>query len=170
MKMLSVDRIETLRVIGADAATLGSARTVPQATATHAPVKVRASAAVEPTPSLVNKIGQLNKAASAGVVYANLSGPAMRASGSELAPYDWSLSSSTAVKVEDKPPLTDLLIEHLKSLWLASAMAIQTQQPKDEKLAIKSEAGGQTKANAGISSGLAMLYSPSQIKIPLIFK
>ena len=162
MKMLSVDRIEGLRAIGADAGTIGSGRATSPVVSTHAPAKVKASAVIEPTPSLINNIGQLNKAAHAGVVYANMSDPSLRASGSELAPYDWSINPSMTAKEEVKPPLTDMLIEHLKSLLVASAAAIQTQQPVDEKANLKAEKGPITDLGSALS--LSRYYSPSQVK------
>ncbi len=164
MKMLSVERIESLRAIGADAGTLASAHTMPQATPTHAPAKVAAPVVTEPSPSSVVKIGQLNKAAHAGVVYANMSDHSLRASGSELAPYDWSINPSTTAKVEDKPPLADLLIEHLKSLLVASAAAIQTLQPVDQKANLKAEKAPITDLGSALS--LSRYYSPSQVKKP----
>ena len=164
MKMLSVERIENLRALGADAGTPGSARAMPQATSTHAPAKVAAPVVTEPAPSSVIKIGQLNKAAHAGVVYANLSNPSLRASGSELAPYDWSIKPGMTAKVEDKPPLAEMLIEHLKSLLVASAAAIQTLQPVDPKANLKAETTPVTDLGSALSR--SRYDSPSQVKKP----
>jgi hypothetical protein len=137
-------------------------RQTPAADASTKQPKVAAPAASEPTPSSINKIGQINKAAHAGLVYTNMSDPSLRPLGAELAPYDWSLNPTRTEKVADKPPMAEMLIEHLKSLLVASAAAIQTQQPVDEKLKLKSEKEPVT--NLAVTNSLAQHYATNQVK------
>jgi hypothetical protein len=120
-------------------------------------VKVKAASAPEPAPSLINQIGQSNKVSTAGIVYSNTADPSQRLAATELAPYDWRLKPPAPEKVDDKPPLPDMLIEHLKSLWVASSLAVQTPQPKDEKSASVADSALQTTLETSPRSGLAIL-------------
>ena len=164
MKMLSVERISSLRSIATDAGSLGSGKALGSVPVVKAPVRIKEAAAAEPAPSLINEIGQSNKASTAGIVYSNSADPSQRLQATELAPYDWRLKPRAPEKVDDKPPIPEMLIEHLKSLWVASSLAVQTQQPKDEKSASKSDAAAHSKMDVNTTSGMAMRYAPGLVK------
>jgi len=164
MKMLSIDRISSLRPIGTDVGAMGSGKAALPVPTVGPLVKVKAVAAVEPSPSLINQIGQSNKAAHAGLVYSNISDPSLRLLDTEVAPHDWTLKSAKVEKVEERQALPEMLIEHLKSLWVASASAVQTQQPSDEKQTLKSDKASPITTNVGSLPGLAMRYAPILVK------
>lgn len=125
MKMLSIDRISSLRPIGHD---VGSGKGPAPLPAGVVVAKVKAVAAVEPTPSLIN---QMSKKSTAGMVYTNTADPVQRPHAPELPPHDWRLKTPESEtpeseKVDNRPALPEMLIEHLKSIWAASALAVQT--------------------------------------------
>jgi hypothetical protein len=166
MNTMLVDRISSLRAIGADAGTLGYGRAMSPVAAVHTAEKIAEKAAEKvaavPAPSAIVNIGQINKAAHAGIVYTNMSDPSLRSSGAELAPYDWSLNPTRTQKVEEKPPLTKMLIDQLESLRLASAAAVQAHVPVDEKSRLKAEKAPVTDL-AG-SQSLSQQYMTREVK------
>ena len=55
--------------------------------------------------------------------------------GAEVAAsHDWTIHRPAPQKVEDPPPkpMSQVLMEHLKSMWTASASAIQVEQVKNQ--------------------------------------
>ena len=50
----------------------------------------------------------------------------------ETAPRDWTIHRPAPEKVEDPPPkpISQVLMDHLKTVWVASASAIQIEQVK----------------------------------------
>ena len=169
MKMLSVERISSLRSIGTDAGTLGSGKaTAPVPHESVAvKVKVKAAAAPEPAPSLINQIGQSGKTSTAGIVYSNTADPTQRYSATEPPTHDWRLKTPEPEKADNRPALPEMLIEHLKSIWVASALAVQTPQPKDEKSALTFDAAALSKTELSAPSGMALRSAPGLVKNPL---
>jgi hypothetical protein len=149
MKMLPVERISSLRSIGADAGSLGAGKAILSVPAVNATVRIREVTAAEPPPSLINEIGQSNRASTEGLVYSITVDPSQRLQATGQAPDDGRLKPIAPKKADDKPPIPEILIEHLKSLWVASSLAVQTPVPKDEKSASVSDAASPSKIDMG---------------------
>ena len=137
-----------------------------------APVKVIPVAAVnpaaslttslEPTPSVINMVGKRNMTDVGEGVYTSVSDPTRRGSEAATAEKDWTIHRPKAEKVEDPPPvpLYQVLMEHIKSLWLASASAVQVQQQ------VKDQLEASQPSQKAVSSRVApesLTYSPNKI-------
>lgn len=109
---------------------------------THAPHKGASTQDVQPTPAakepspvvqpgVVNHVkaaAALDKTAdSQATVYDKVSGKPKAAS--DKTPYDWTLRKANAEKSKDPPPkpIAEVLMENLKTVWSASASAVQHQ-------------------------------------------
>ena len=149
MKMLPVERISSLRSIGTDAGSLGAGKAISSVPAVYATVRIREVTAAEPSPSLINEIGQTNKASTEGLVYSITVDTSQRLQATGQAPDDGLLKPLAPKKADDKPPIPEILIEHLKSLWVASSLAVQTPEPKDEKSTSASDAASPSKIDMG---------------------
>jgi hypothetical protein len=89
-----------------------------------------AVAPVDSAPSVVNLVNQANKPSVGEAVYTSVSDPAQRGSEAATASKDWTVQRPMPEKVEDPPPvpLSKMLLDQIKSLWIASASAVQVQQ------------------------------------------
>lgn len=127
MQLPTIDRTPNLRPAGADLASSGANRVIPVAPVNPA---VQESAALVPVPSVINMIKTELKPSQAEPVYASVSDPAIRGSEAATAPKDWTIHRPPVEKVEDPPPkpMSQLLLEHLKTIWTASASAVQIDQ------------------------------------------
>lgn len=154
MQLPPLDRTPTLRPSGADVASM-AASVIPVAPSANA------SPSVEPTPSVVNLVNQANKPSTGEGVYISVSDPARRGSEAATAEKDWTIQRPATEKVEDPPPvpMSKLLIDHIKSLWAASAGAIQVQQVKNQ-LDLSQQ---NPNATPGVLATEVLTYSPSKI-------
>ena len=102
------------------------------------PVKppMEASSALQATPGVVNHV---NPALHTGVmpvpnegesVYTSVPDPVRPSASSQQVPHDWTLKRPAPEKVEEPPkkPISQMLMDNLKSIWTASASAVQLQQ------------------------------------------
>ena len=112
---------------------MASAKVIPVAAVNPA---ASPTASIEPTPSVINMVGQSNKSNVGEGVYTSVSDPTRRGSEAAMAEKDWTIHRPKPEKVEDPPPvpLSQVLMEHIKSLWLASASAVQVQQQVKDQL------------------------------------
>ena len=123
---------------------------------------VNSIASIEPTPSVVNLVGQGNKSNTGEGLYTSVSDPGRRGSEAATAEKDWTIHRPKPEKVEDPPPvpLSQMLIDHIKSLWTASASAVQVQQVVKNQLdPAKPNANGVH----GVIATESITYSPSKI-------
>jgi hypothetical protein len=116
----------------------------------------------EPTPSVINMVGKNNKPDVGEGVYTSVSDPTRRGSEAATAEKDWTIQRPKPEKVEDPPPLplSQVLMEHIKSLWLASASAVQVQQQVKDQLEASQPS---QKALPSVQASEALTYSPSKI-------
>jgi hypothetical protein len=116
----------------------------------------------EPTPSVINMVGKNNKPDVGEGVYTSVSDPGRRGSEAATAERDWTIQRPKPEKVEDPPPppLSQVLMEHVKSLWLASASAVQVQQQVKDQLEASQPS---QKAMLNTSAPESLTYSPSKI-------
>jgi hypothetical protein len=133
MQLPSVERTQNLRPAGADAASSGANRVIP-----IAPVNPSVSAhpSIEPTPGVVNLVNpalQRKQQPTEGEpVFTSVQDP-LKGKVQEAAPHDWTIHRPAAQKVEDPPPkpISQVLMDHLRTMWTASASAIQIEQVKE---------------------------------------
>lgn len=154
MQLPPLDRTPSLRPSGADVASV-AARVMPVAPSANA------SPPSEPAPSVVNLVNQAHKASVGEGVYTSVSDPARRGSEAATAEKDWTIHRPAPEKVEDPPPvpMSKLLIDHIKSLWAASAAAVQVQQVKNQLEASQPNPN----ATPGVLATEVLTYSPSKI-------
>ena len=126
MQLPPIDRSSTSRPVGADSATLAAVRVIPVS-----PVNPAASANANPpaTPGVVNLVGKSPKLEAGEGVYTSVADPTRRGV-QDNTPKDWTIQRPAPEKVEDPPPIpiSKVLMDHLATLWAASASAVQVQQ------------------------------------------
>jgi hypothetical protein len=117
---------------------------------------------VPPTSSVVNLVGQGPKSNVGEGVYTSVSDPARRGSEAATANKDWTIQRPKPEKVEDPPPppLSQVLMDHIKSLWLASASAVQVQQQVKNQL---DNALPTANPVQGVIASESITYSPTKI-------
>ncbi len=133
MQLPSIDRTPNVRPAGADLASSGANRVIPVAPVN--PV-VAPSPSLEPVPSVVNLVNpalQARQAPNEGEpVYTSVPDPVKPKA--DPVPRDWTIQRPAPEKVEDPPPkpISQVLLDHLKTVWVASASAIQVEQVKNQ--------------------------------------
>lgn len=131
MQLPTIDRNPNLRPSGVDVASSGANRVIPVA-----PVNplVSANPSILPTPSVVDLVNPALKAAEGESIYSSVSDPARPGSEAATTPKDWTIRRPVTEKVEDPQPkpMYQLLMDHIKSLWTASASAVQLEQVSNQ--------------------------------------
>lgn len=159
MQLPSIDRIQNLRPVAVESASLATGKVVPVV-----PVNPSAQSApvAEPAPSVVNKINTADKQNVGEGVYASVSDPMRKGADAAAPPKDWTIKRPAPEKVEFPPPepISKLLMEHLKSLWQASAAAVQVQQlVRNQSEMTPNNANGPQ----GVNVEQVLTYSPTKI-------
>ena len=160
MQLPTIDRTPNMRPSGADAVSSGANRVIPVAPVNPS---VAATTSIESTPDVIDKVNPALKPQSSGEApYQSVPDPMQK--GSEAAAEkDWTIHRPEKEKVEDPPPkpISQVLMDHLKTMWTASASAVQIEQVKNQistpPPVSPSEAPGQLAKQA-------LVYSPSKIK------
>jgi hypothetical protein len=159
MQLPSIDRIQNLRPLAVESASLATGKVVPVA-----PVNpgVQTAPVAEPTPSVVNLINQSDKASVGEGVYTSVSDPTRKGADAATPPKDWTIKRPAPEKVEYPPPepMSKILMDHLKSLWQASAAAVQVQQQVRNQTEVTTN---NTNGPQGVLSEQVLTYSPSKI-------
>jgi len=98
---------------------------------------VEPSPPLEPTPSVVNHVNPALHAAQTmqqpnegETTYTSVPDPVSHKASAQQAPHDWTIHRPAPEKVEDPPPkpISQVLLDHLKSMWNASASAVTVEQ------------------------------------------
>jgi hypothetical protein len=99
---------------------------------------VEASPPLEPTPGVVNHVNPALHSAQAQQALPNegeanftsVPDPVRNSASTQVVPHDWTLHKPAAEKVEVPPPkpISQMLMDQLKSMWTASASAVQVEQ------------------------------------------
>jgi len=101
-----------------------------------APVNPTASAqpSTPPASGVVDMVNPALKTPQAERIYTSVSDPGKHGSEAATAPKDWTIHRPAPEKVEDPPPkpIYQVLMDHIKSMWTASASAIQLEQAKNQ--------------------------------------
>ena len=130
MPSLPIDRYPIVRP-AADAVSPVVNRVIPVA-----PVNppVQSVAPAEPSPSVINMVNPALKTNEGEPVYTRVADPVRTAPEAATAPKDWTIRRPVPEKVEDPPlkPMSQILMDHLRVVWNASASAIHMEQAKNQ--------------------------------------
>lgn len=130
---------------------------------------VEASPPLEATPGVVNHVNPALHATQSQpppnegeLVYTSVPDPSRRSAVTQQAPHDWTLHRPAPEKVEDPPPkpISKVLMDHLKSMWTASASAVQIEQVSNQ---LTRPAPTQPTQIAGDLAKQVLVYQPSKI-------
>ena len=96
-------------------------------------------------------------------VHVAVSDPVERQSMADAVPKDWTIHHPAVQKVENPPPkpISQILMDHLKTMWTASASAIQVEQVHNQLTTPIPVTPTQA---PGELAKQAMIYAPSKIK------
>jgi hypothetical protein len=152
------DRIQSLRPVAVEMASLATGRVTPVAPVNPAQQNTMES---EPSPSVINLVNQADKPNFGEGVYSSVSDPIRPGSLASEPSKDWTIKLPKAeeTKPPPEPPIYKVLIDHLKSLWAASASAVQVQQQVKNQM----ETMPAAQAPQGELSTQVFTYSPSKI-------
>ncbi len=131
MQLPTIDRTPNLRPSGVDAASSGANRVIPVAPVNPS---VTARPNLEPVPSVVEMVNPALKSGEGESVYVSVSDPGRPGSEAATSQKDWTIQRPATEKVEDPPPkpMYQLLMDHIKNLWTASASAVQLEQVNNQ--------------------------------------
>lgn len=138
---------------------MATGRVVPVAPVNPSQQTVEAAA---PSPSVINLVNQADKPNFGEGVYTSVSDPTRKGSEASTSSKDWTIHRPAAEKVEAPPPvpLSKVLMDHIKSLWQASASAVQVQQQVKNQV---DPAHAGANLAPGVLSSEVFTYSPSKI-------
>ncbi len=159
MQLPPIERASNLLPSGSDVTLMAANRVIPVAPVNPS---VSAAPAVEPTPGVVNLVNQNPKPNMAEPVYSSAPDPARRGSEAATAQKDWTIHRPEPEKVEEPPPppMSKILIDHVKSLWAASASAVQVQTLVKNTMEVQPP---NPNAQPGTLATEVYTYSPSKI-------
>ncbi|MEP6970305.1 MAG: hypothetical protein ABJA49_07675 [Betaproteobacteria bacterium] len=162
MQLPTFDRQPGLRPAGADLAPSNGQKVIPVAPV-NPPVTVNApQLAIQP--GVVNKIGEgSSMGATQGSVYQSVADPIRRGQESAAEPHDWTIQHPEPEKVVDPPPIPmhQLLLDFIKSMWQASAMAVELSQVQKHNVLVNP---ANPNATPGEIAKENLTYTPSKIK------
>ena len=160
MQLPTIERTPNMRPAGVDAVSSGANRVLPVAPV-NPPAGVTKS--IESSPDVIDKVNPALKPQNSGdAPYESVADPLKKGS-DEVVEKDWTIQRPAKEKVEDPPPkpISQVLMDHLKTMWTASASAVQIEQVKNQLTTPQpvspADAPGQLAKQA-------LVYSPSKIK------
>jgi cell division septation protein DedD len=129
---------------------------------------VEASPPLEPTPSVVNHVNPALHAQQAlpnegEANFTSVQDPVKASASTQRLSHDWTIHRPAPEKVENPPPkpISQMLMEHLKSMWTASASAVQVEQVSNQ---LSRPAPTQPTQIAGDLAKQVLTYQPTRIK------
>jgi hypothetical protein len=130
---------------------------------------VEASPALTPTPSVVNHVNPALQSSlqaqpyEGEPTYTSVADPVKRSASSQQVPHDWAAHQPAAEKVETPPqkPISQVLLDNLKSMWTASASAVQVEQVSNQLTRITPT---EPTRIPGELTKQVLVYQPSKIK------
>ncbi len=113
-------------------------------------------------PGVVNLINPAHKGGSGEAVFVSVSDPVRPGSEAASVPKDWTIHRPVVEKEPEPPPvpLSKMLLDHIKSLWLASASAVQVQQQVRNQV---DNSQPVTSGSQGQLAKQALTYTPDKI-------
>lgn len=167
MSLPSIERSPNLRPVVADAVLSKAGATIPVAPVNPS---TEPSPPLEPEPSVINHVnpalhmaGQTPPNNEGEPTYTSVPDPVKRTASSQQVPHDWALHKPAAQKVEEPPrkPISQVLMDNLKSIWTASASAVQVEQVSNHLTRTTPTDPTQI---PGVITKQALTYQPSKIK------
>lgn len=160
MQLPSIERNPNSRLTGTDLVSSGALRVIPVA-----PVNPPVSSVqpAEPSPSAIDMVNPALKSQVGQPPKVEVAEPTQQRVEDATAPQDWTIHRQAPEKVEDPPPkpLSQVLLDHLKTVWTAGASAIQIEQ-------VKNQLTTPTPLNPSDAPGMlakeALVYTPSKIQ------
>ncbi|QDL55734.1 hypothetical protein [Rhodoferax aquaticus] len=130
MQLPSVDRNPNVRPAGADLASSAANKVIPVAPVNPS---VSVTTAAEPSPSVINLVNQAAKPNQGEPVYTSVADPTAKGNEEATLHRDWTIHRPVPQKVENPPPkpISQVLMDHLRTMWTASASAVQVEQVKN---------------------------------------
>jgi len=158
MSQPSIDRIQSVRPVAAEAAALSTGRVVP-VVPVNSPQQVDAPTEVQH--SVINKINTGDKPNAGEGVYSSVADP-VRQKLDDAVPKDWTIKRPATEKTPEPPPepLSKVLLDQIKSLWQASASAVQVQEQVKNQI---DPAKASATVAPGVISSEVYTYSPTKI-------
>ena len=117
-----------------------------------------------PVPGVVDMVNPALKTNDGEPVYTSVVDPSQHGTGVAKTPTDWTTIRPAPVKVEEPPakPMYEVLMDHIKSMWTASASgAIQMEQVSNQ---LDSHATVVPTQAPGTFAKQALVYDPHTIK------
>jgi len=158
-----------MRPAGADLASSGASRVIPVAPVNPSsqPSPAAPATGTKPTPGVVNLVnpalqGENRQRTEGEPVYTSVPDPIKKSA--PAVPQDWTIHKRTPEKVENPPPkpMSQVLMDHLKTVWTASASAIQVEQVKNQLAPEQSQVP--TPQMQGNLVKEVLTYQPTRIK------
>ncbi|MEA3395233.1 MAG: hypothetical protein U9R55_11455 [Pseudomonadota bacterium] len=168
MQLPTVERTPNLRPAGAEMAVPAAAKVIPVA-------PVNPSIEVQATASVVNDINPdvLAKASAESLTRPSASDPLQGGSKADNSSKDWTQAAAKPKAAEEEPkePISKMLIEHVQTLWMMSAKAVElwytAQQAKNQDANhLQNMAQTRNQSPSAIPGVLAkevLTYSPSKV-------
>lgn len=166
MSLPSIERSPILRPAAAETVLSKASAIIPVAPVNP---RVTPSAPLVSTPGVVNLVSPALQASQqaqsngAEPSYTGVPDPLSNSAASKQAPHDWTIQRPAQQKVEDPPkkPLSEVLLDNLKSIWTASASAIQVEQVSNQ---LNRPVPTQPTQIPGDLAKQVLTYQPSKIK------
>ncbi|MEI6804162.1 MAG: hypothetical protein WCK83_13455 [Burkholderiales bacterium] len=160
MEMSSFDRTPNARPLGAEWVPASPSRTQPPAPLNP---PLAAEGAAEPAPGVVNHINPALKVSQGEAVYHSVSDPGQHGSEAATSQKDWTVRRPAPEPV-DQPapkPVSQVLIDHIKSVWNVNASPVQIEQVRDQ---LQPPQAVTPSDMPGVHAKEVLTYSPSKIK------
>jgi hypothetical protein len=112
---------------------------------------------------VVNLVNQANKPNDGEGVYTSVSDPVRHGAEASTPPKDWTIQRPAPEKTQDPPPepISKILLDQIKSLWMASASAVQVQNQVKHQQDVTPTG---ISAPQGVVSTEVFTYSPTKIQ------
>jgi len=96
-------------------------------------------------------------------VYTSVPDPVRNSAGNQQVPHDWTVQKPAPEKLETPPqkPLSQVLMDNLKSMWTASASAVQVEQVSNQ---LNRPVSTQPTQIPGDLAKQVLTYQPTPIK------
>lgn len=159
MQLPTVDRTPNLRS-AAGVASPAVGKVIPLAPVNPA---VASATRAEASPSVIDMVNPALKTNEGERVYTSVSDPIRPGTEAASTPRDWTIHRPVSVKTEDPPPkpLSQVLMDHLRTVWTASASAIQLDHVRDR---IETPVAASASNSVGTLVKEALTYEPAKIK------
>jgi hypothetical protein len=161
MQLPTIDRTQNVRPSGADVVSSGANKVIPVAPvnpSVHASPRLQVQ-----QPGVIDAVNPALKSPEVDRVHVAVPDPVEQKSIAEAVPKDWTIHHPAVQKVESPPPkpISQILMDHLKTMWTASASAIQVEQVHNQLTTPTSVVPTQA---PGQLAKQAIIYAPSKIK------